>query len=103
MSCCSKKIFKICEPVGTCSEATLKLPYTGLPNGAYKIVLQFLNSLQTFIVDAVDGTLTIPTNSLNENFYYEGKVYDENGTLVLFNTDYDTFSFQTTISIHHGE
>ena len=93
---CTYKIAKLWPHVGTCVGSSIKLPYTGLPEGMYKVMLRFLNSEIVMNITAVDGTLTLPTKELNENYYYEGTVHDASGSALVFNTDYSAFSFKTT-------
>lgn len=95
---CTRKVFKIWPHVGTCIGSNLKLPHTGLDPDVYKVTLVFLGSALEFIVDAVDGTLSIPTDKLNEQHYYEGWVQDSVGVIVPFNVDYHVFAFQTKIT-----
>ena len=94
MSCCTKKIAKICNPIGTCAGSTLELPYTGLADGTYSVFLSFLAGVVRLDVVAALGKLIIPTGTLNESYTYEGQVYKDN-VPVLFATDYDAFRFTT--------
>ena len=83
------------------SALALALRYYCLTPGLHKTLTKLFwttweqNTYSSLTVSL--AKLTIPVDGLNENFYYEGRVYDANGALVLFNTDYDAFSFKTGI------
>lgn len=94
---CTIKIKKLWPYVGTCPGSEMKLPYTSLADGTYTVMLRFLSKVIRIEIAAVDGSLTMPTDALNESFYYEGQVLNSEGSVVLFNTDYDTFAFYTKI------
>lgn len=99
MSCCCKKIYKICDVV-VCDDADLVLPIPVPEDGEYRLELDFLaNSLlqtKTFAAGATE--MSFSKAELNELFTYVGNVRNSSGAVISFEIDgvtYDCFEFST--------
>jgi hypothetical protein len=100
MICCCSNVLKMCQPVNTCADSELLLPYTGLtPAAEYTFRTDFLASvIEINLIADGTGKVTLPTANLNENYNFIGGLYDTNGskiTVVDSLITYDCISFQT--------
>lgn len=72
--------------------------FINLPDGAYMVKLDFLNSVIEVPIVVEDGTVQANTVSLNENYSYTGRVVDAEGetvNIVIGETQFECFQFDT--------
>lgn len=98
MSCCCKKVYKICDVV-VCDDQDLRLPIPIASEGEYRLELDFLDDLiRINATQAVGDVAIFPKEGLNETFTYVGHVVAPDGTTVTFTIDeveYDCVEFTT--------
>lgn len=101
MSCCCLSIRKLCK-VGTCTNDLVDVLDTAKSDGIHKLVLEFLESQLVIEKEFITGDpLKFPTDDLNEQYTFLGKVIDPLGaqmTLVIEGIEYDCIEFETIIS-----
>jgi hypothetical protein len=101
MSCCCNNILELCR-VSVCGESQIITGADATGNGIYKLVLDYLGVDVIINQEQETGEpLNFPSDGLNENYKYTGKIYDPNGTLVEITLDeivYNCISFQTGLA-----
>lgn len=99
MSCCCKKVYRICDAI-LCDGEDLVLPIPVSDTGTHRLVLDFLGG--AVFIDAAfesgQSEMRFDKSELNESFTYTGHVKDPSGAIVLFTIDeveYDCIEFTT--------
>lgn len=98
MSCCCKKVYRLCDVV-VCDDLDLVLPVPISADGEYTLQLDFLGDVVTRTAQLSAGdNATFEKGPLNERFTYVGHVVDPTGQVVTFIIDeveYDCVEFTT--------
>jgi hypothetical protein len=92
MSCCCKKIYKICDVI-ICDELDLILPIPVVTDGEHTLELDFLNNVLSQSKEFATGQseMRFSKSDLNEAFTYVGHVKGPDGAIVTFDIDGVTF------------
>jgi hypothetical protein len=98
MPCCCEKILELCR-VSLCGTDLIKTGIIAPSTGVYKLILDYLKvSVVISKAIAEDQPVDFPSNDLNEQYKYRGKVYGPDGeplTITIGEDEYDCITFQT--------
>jgi hypothetical protein len=95
---CSNCYLDLCEVLVCDEKGTISIPYVASLAGEYTFVLEYLNTAKVYTkAFAMNESLVIEFDCLNENYCYEGYILDPNNTIVTIFTDsaYTAFKFCT--------
>jgi hypothetical protein len=101
MPCCCLKRLNLCA-VDVCNgflvlDTLAEAPESGVLN-VYTLQLYYLNTRTMLKQEQVEGEkITFDVSSLNEDFEYEGQVFDSAGDRVTLDDGYDCLKFKTFI------
>lgn len=107
MACCCTRTLELCK-VSVCQGGTMTVPGMNVGvTGVYKLVLDYLGTEVTIEAYLEEGNdLSFPTQDLNENYKYTGKIWFDGEEIEVEDTDqntYDCLSFQTQQSFALNE
>jgi hypothetical protein len=99
MACCNL-ILKLPD-VPSCSGSTINFGIQAKNDGEHELHLDYLGTEFVFKKGfVVDEQIIFPTDMLNEDYVFEGQLFEPDGTKILISKNgvlYDCFSFKTTI------
>lgn len=97
--CCCNKTLVFCEAVPTCAGSLIDFGIVAQVQGTHKLKVNFKRA--EFIIETefeIGEQIKFPTDGLNENYVWTGKLSDPNGVNMIIEKNgiqYDCVQFKT--------